>query len=98
MKKTKKVLNDGLMSVKEAEKIVKQLKKERRDAGHPEDAANIDAYIREVRDSVRRQPTEVIVKVIHEYKDREPSTQYKQSHPDEYEWSNFWNDWVPVQR
>jgi len=39
---------------------------------------------------------EVIVKVIHEYPRPQHDTQYKQSHPDEYEWSNFWNDWVPI--
>ena len=42
------------------------------------------------------EPIEVIVKVVHVYEKPEPDTQYKQSHPDEYEWSNFWNDWVRV--
>jgi hypothetical protein len=41
------------------------------------------------------QQVEVIIKVVHEYKPVEHDNQYKQSHPDEYEWSNFWNDWVP---
>lgn len=48
---------------------------------------------------IARQPIEVVVKVVHEYlpaPESEPSYQYRQSSED-YEWSSYWNDFVPKQ-